>query len=80
MAVTVPASDAVNYELQNRITQLSNLITSNASNGKAVFDYTKLKSQMQMQLVLGLLGQGSILASNVLANETYVKAQPGGDQ
>jgi hypothetical protein len=80
MALTVPSYDAVNYELQNRITQLSTLITNNAGNGKLVFDYTKQKSQLQMQLVLGLLGQGSILASNMLTNETYAKAQPGGDQ
>ena len=80
MTVTVPSSDAVNYELQGRIAQLTTLIANNSSNGKVVFEYTKARSQVQMQLVLGLLGQGSILASNVLSGLTYLKAAPGGDQ
>lgn len=80
MAVTVPSTDAVHYALQNDITTLTTQITTNASNGKLVYDLTKLKAQKQMALVLSLLGTGNILASNVLANETYAKAQPGGDQ
>lgn len=79
MTVTVPASDVVNNELQGRITTLTTQI-ANTTNGKLAFDFAKTKAQMQMQLVLGLLGQGSLLASNILANETYSKAQPGGDQ
>jgi hypothetical protein len=79
MAVVVPATDAANYELYNGVTTLTNLIAS-SNNGKQVFEFTKLKSSKQLQLVLGLLGSGRILASNILANETYTAGAPGGDQ
>lgn len=80
MTVTVPTSDVVNNELQGRITVLGAQITAAGNNGPLVLKLTKEKANMQMQLVLSLLGSGRILASNVLANETYTTGQPGGDQ
>lgn len=80
MAVTVPSSDVPNFNLQGSITALTTLITNAGSNGPLVFALTKAKSNQQLELVLGLLGSGRILASNVLANETYTVGQPGGDQ
>jgi hypothetical protein len=83
MAIVVPASDPVNFELQANIATIAVLIanTVNALNGPLIQKLTLDKANMQMQLVLGLLGQGSILAANVIANETYsATAQEGGDQ
>lgn len=79
MTVTVPATDAVNFELQARITTLTNQITAAGNNGPLVFKLTKDKGDMQHQLVLSLLASGRILASNVLTNETYTAGQPGGE-
>lgn len=81
MTVVVPATaPAPQVELYNKITTLATQIT-NASNGKLAYDFTKAKSRAQMDLVLTLLGSGAILASNVLANETYATpTQSGGDQ
>lgn len=82
MTVTVPSSAPPSqYELYNKITTLGTQITNAGNNGPLVFEFTKLKSKAQLDLVLSLLGTGSILASNVLANETYaLPSQPGGDQ
>lgn len=82
MTVTVPATAPASlYELYNKITTLGTQITNASPNGALVFEFTKLKARAQMDLVLSLLGGGFILASNVLANETYaVPTQPGGDQ
>ncbi len=80
MTVTVPATDPVNNELQGRITTLATQITNAGNNGPLAMKLTKDKANMQMQLVLSLLGSGKILAANVLANETYAAAQDGGDQ
>lgn len=80
MTVTVPTTDQVNNELQGRIAVLSTQITNAGNNGPLAFKLAKDKANVQMQLVLGLLGSGKILASNVLANETYAAAQDGGDQ
>jgi hypothetical protein len=80
MAIVVPSTDPVNFALQADIATLSTLITSNATNYPLVFKLTKDKANKQLQLVLGLLGQGSILAANVISSGTYAAAQPGGDQ
>jgi len=80
MTVTIPASDVASTNLNSVITNLTTLITAAASNGPLVFSLTKAKANAQMALVLHLLGEGRILASNVLANETYTAGQPGGDQ
>ncbi len=82
MTVTVPATAAApHYELFNKITTLTTQITNAGSNGPSVFAFTKLKAKAQLELVLALLGSGHILASNILANETYASpTQIGGDQ
>lgn len=82
MTVTVPATaPASQLELYNNITVLGTQITNAGSNGPLVFEFTKRKAKAQLDLVLSLLGSGAILASNVLANETYaVPTQNGGDQ
>lgn len=82
MTVSVPATaHPSQVELANKITTLTTQITNAAGNGKLAYDYTKLKSKAQYDLVLSLLGSGAILASNVLANETYATpTQSGGDQ
>lgn len=80
MTVTVPASDAVNFALQADITTIGTVITNNANNFPWVFKLTKEKANKQLQLVLGLLGSGSITAASVLTNCTYTAAQPGADQ
>jgi len=80
MTVTVPSTDAVNFELQGRITTISTMITNNATNGPLVLKLTKDKANLQMQLVLGLLGSGAITAANVLSSLTYAAAQWGADQ
>lgn len=80
MALVVPSTDVVNYELYNGITTLASQITSAGSNGALVFSLTKAKAAKQLALVLSLLGSGRVLASNVLANETYTVGQDGGDQ
>lgn len=81
MAVTVPSSNVNNFNLQTSITQLTALIAAAGNNGPLVFALTKARSNQQLELVLGLLGGGNILASAILANETYAAAtQVGGDQ
>jgi len=80
MAVVVPSTDVVNYELYNGITTLTAQITAAGNNGPLAHSLTKQKANKQMALVLGLLGSGKITAANVLANETYANAQTGADQ
>lgn len=79
MAVVVPSSDVVNYEMYNGITTIANEITASASNGPLVFQLTKQKAVKQLALVLSLIGSGRILPSNILANETYTVGQDGGE-
>lgn len=79
MTVIVPSSDVVNYELYNGITTLTNEITAAGNNGPLVFQLTKQKAVKQLALVLGLIGSGRILPSNILANETYTAGQDGGE-
>lgn len=80
MTVTVPSTDPVNFALQADITTLTNVISANATNYPWVFKLTKEKANKQLQLVLGLLGSGSLTAAAVLSACTYAAAQPGGDQ
>lgn len=80
MALTVPSTgDPVHFSLQQDIVTLTAQITANAGNGKLVYDLTKLKTQKQYTLVASLLATGNLSPASVLTNETYVKAQPGGD-
>lgn len=79
MAVVVPSTDAVNYELYNGITTLTAQIAAAGSNGPLAFQLQKQKATKQLALVLGLIGAGKIQPSNILANETYAVAQDGGE-
>lgn len=80
MTVTIPASDAQSTTLNNAVTNLTAQITAAGSNGPLVFKLTKDKANAQMNLVLHLLGEGRLLASSILTNETYTAGQSGGDQ
>lgn len=81
MAVTVPSTDVNNFNLQGNITNLTAQITAAGNNGPLAFAFTKAKSNQQLELVLSLLGSGSLLASTILSTMTYlIPTQPGGDQ
>lgn len=80
MAVVVPSSDVVNFELYNGITVIATEITNNASDGTLVGTLTLQKANKQLALVLSLLGSGKLIAANVLSAGTYAAAQDGGDQ
>lgn len=82
MTISIPASDVAATNLNSIITNLTTEIANAtvALNGPLVLALTKQKANAQMNLVLHLLGTGRILASNVLANETYTAGQDGGDQ
>jgi prophage tail gpP-like protein len=80
MTISIPATDTVATNLNTTIANLTTLITNNASNGPLVFALTKAKANAQLALVLHLLGEGRILAANILTNETYTPGQSGGDQ
>jgi hypothetical protein len=81
MAVTVPSTDVVNYNLQTSITNVTAEIANAtiALNGPLVLALNKQLAQLNLALVLGLLGQGSISASSILAGnaQTYTAATPG---
>jgi hypothetical protein len=55
MAVTVPATDIVNNLLQAQITSVQALVNANA-NPADLFANTQLLWQLQMQLVMNLMG------------------------
>lgn len=80
MAIVVPSTDVVNFNIQAQIAAIATEITNNATNGPLVLALTKQKANLQLQLVNGLLGSGSLIAANVIASGTYAAAQWGGDQ
>ncbi len=55
MAVTVPSTDFVNYQIQTEITALGNLVTSNASNGALASSLQQRLQELQAQLVVNLI-------------------------
>ena len=72
MALTVPSSDTVHYNLQQQITAVATLITNNSSNGALVAKLTRDKANLQNQLVSSLIGSGRISCASILTNETYI--------
>jgi len=55
MAVTVPATDVVNYQIQAQIAVLQALVTSNAANGQNAAQFSGAAAALEAQLVMNLL-------------------------
>lgn len=80
MAVTVPSTDVVNFNLQTEITTLTTLISSaqTAGNYALAGTLTLLQAQKQCQLCMSLMAQGSISPSSILAGngQSYTAPTP----
>ena len=74
MAVTVPIYDLVNYNLQQQIanknTQLTN--ATQALNGPLVNTLQMDYYNLQLALVLGLLGSGGLSPATIISTMTYI--------
>lgn len=80
MAVTVPSTDVVNFNLQTEITTLTTLISSAQTLGNYALagTLTLLQVQKQLQLCQSLMAQGSISPSGILAGsgQSYTAPTP----
>lgn len=79
MAVTVPSTDLVNYNLQQTIANLGTLITSanTLGNYPLALALTKIQANTQLQLVLSLLGSGGLVPATVISTMSYVTPTVG---
>jgi hypothetical protein len=80
MAVTVPAYDVVNFNLQaqiaNKNTQLTN--ATQALNGPLVNTLQVDYYNLQLQLVLSLLGAGALSPATIISTMTYITPNVNG--
>lgn len=74
MAVTVPSTDLVNYNLQAQIANLNTLLTNGvqALNGALVQNLTMSYYNAQLALVLSLLGSGALSPATIISTMTYL--------
>jgi len=80
MAVTVPIYDLVKYNLQaqiaNKLTQLSN--ATQALNGALVNTLQIDLYNLQLQLVMSLMGSGGLSPATIISTMTYVTPNANG--
>lgn len=74
MAVTVPIYDLVNYNLQAQIANVNTLLTNatQALNGPLVNTLQMQYYNLQLQLVLSLLGAGALSPATIISTMTYI--------
>ena len=74
MAITVPSWDVPNYNLQAQIANLNTLLTNatNSLNGPLVMSLQTQYYNMQLALVLALLGTGALSPATIISTMTYL--------
>ena len=74
MAVTVPIYDLVNYNLQQQIANVNTLLTNatQALNGPLVNTLQMQYYNLQLALVLSLLGAGALSPATIISTMTYI--------
>lgn len=80
MAVTVPIYDLVNYNIQQQIANVNTLLTNatQALNGPLVNTLQMQYYNLQLQLVISLLGAGALSAATIISTMTYVTPNTNG--
>jgi hypothetical protein len=74
MAIVVPIYDLTNYNLQQQIANKQTLINNavNALNGPLVNTLQMDLYNLQLQLVISLLGAGALVPATVISTMSYV--------
>ena len=80
MAIVVPAYDVVNFNLQAQIANKQTLInnTVNALNGPLVNALQMDLYNLQLQLIISLLGAGALTPATVISTMSYITPNTNG--